>query len=76
MNNKACLIYNMGNMLGRFKNNQLDIDTEIILDRFGNIPYLNNMNYKKLNANREEHLSFINSVNLPELSQIKDIKLK
>lgn len=55
---------------------KLDIDTEIILDRFGNIPYLNNMNYKKLNANREEHLSFINSVNLPELSQIKDIKLK
>jgi len=55
---------------------KLDINTEIILDRFGNIPFLNNMNYKKLNANREEHLSFINSVNLPELSQIKDIKLK
>lgn len=55
---------------------KLDIDTEIILDRFGNIPYLNNMNYKKLNANREEHISFINSVNLPEVSQIKDIKLK
>jgi stalled ribosome rescue protein Dom34 len=55
---------------------KLDINTEIILDRFGNIPYLNNMNYKKLNANREEHLSFINSVNLPELTQIKDIKLK
>ena len=39
---------------------KLDINTELIIDRFGNIPYLNNMNYKKLNANREEHLSFIN----------------
>jgi stalled ribosome rescue protein Dom34 len=55
---------------------KLDINTEIIIERFGNIPYLNNMNYKKLNANREEHLSFINSVNFPELNQIKDIKLK
>ena len=54
---------------------KLDVDNEIILDRFGSVPFLDNMNYQKLNVNKKEHSDFINSVNFPELKNIKDIKL-
>ena len=55
---------------------KLDVNTEIIIDRFGKIPYLDITNYNQVDLDLSEHESFINSVNLPELNQIKEIKLK
>ncbi len=57
MNNKACLIYNMGNMLGRFKNNQLDIDTEILHKKIDRLQQEN----KNLNDKLNEYTAQLNN---------------
>lgn len=57
MNNKACLIYNMGNMLGRFKNNQLDIDTEILHKKIDRLQQEN----KHLNDKLNEYTAQLNN---------------
>ena len=54
---------------------KLNVDNEIISDRFGDVPFLNKTNQENLKSNIQAQSNFIKSVNFPELNKIKDIKL-
>lgn len=56
---------------------KLEVDNEILRDRFGNIPYLSNMNYNKIRvASEDSQKNFVRDVKLPELVAMKSIDLK
>ena len=56
---------------------KLEVDNEILRDRFGNIPYLANMNYNKIRVDSEDlQKNFVRDVKLPELLAMKSIDLK
>ena len=55
---------------------KLDVENEIIRDRFGNIPYLTNMNYDNIESEEKAHNDFTESINLPEIGKIESIELK
>ena len=56
---------------------KLEVDNEILRDRFGNIPYLANMNYNKIRvASEDSQKNFVRDVKLPELVAMKSIDLK
>ena len=52
------------------------MENEIIRDRFGNIPYLTNMNYDNIESEEKAHNDFTESINLPEIGKIESIELK
>jgi len=55
---------------------KLDVENEIIRDRFGHIPYLTNMNYDNIESEEKDHNDFTQSINLPEIGKIESIELK
>ena len=55
---------------------KLEIENEIIRDRFGNIPYLTHMNYDNLESEEKAHIDFTSSIELPEIGVIENIKFE
>tara|TARA_B110000093_G_C12731837_1_gene310662 strand:+ start:154 stop:660 length:507 start_codon:yes stop_codon:yes gene_type:complete len=54
---------------------KLDIANATLIDRFGSIPYLVNMNYDKLNV-MDSQKQFIDLMLFPESTRLKEIDLK
>ena len=55
---------------------KLEVDNEILKDRFGNIPHLKNMNYSKINEDLDESREdFFLNIKLPEVSEMESIDL-
>ena len=54
---------------------KLDLANATLIDRFGSIPYLVNMNYDKLNV-MDSQIQFIDLMLFPESTRLKEIDLK
>ena len=56
---------------------KLNVDNEVLMDRFGNIPYFRNMNRSEIkdNSNSSQN-DFIKNINLPEISALEAVSLK
>lgn len=55
---------------------KLDVENEIIRDRFGNIPNLVHMNYDNLETEEKAHSDFLGNIVMPEIGNIEQIELK
>jgi hypothetical protein len=55
---------------------KLEVDNEIIRERFGNIPYLTHLNYDNLEMENMAYEEYTNSIELPNISIISDINFK
>tara|TARA_B100000795_G_scaffold227678_1_gene184108 strand:- start:1173 stop:1685 length:513 start_codon:yes stop_codon:yes gene_type:complete len=54
---------------------KLDVENETLRDRFGNIPYLSNMNYAKINLIDSQN-NFIENIKLPDMISLTNIDLE
>ena len=51
---------------------KLEVENEILRERFGKIPYLSNMNYDKIKVDSDDsQKNFVRDVTLPELVAIR-----
>lgn len=55
---------------------KLEVENEIIRERFGNISYLTHMNYSNLENEEKASVDYTESISLPEIGTIEKIQLK